>query len=76
MALLEILQARYVDQQRILAIDELGQAARRQRLVAAREALRLADRERDEHADETEREIEMIAEELGQAMQEIRHGNR
>ena len=49
-------------------------AGRRQRGVAAREALHLDHDQRDQHADEGERQVEMIAEELGQAVQEVGHG--
>src|SRR5690606_11974560 len=61
------------DEQGIVAIDQLGQAGRCQRLVAAREATELTGDHRRQHAEEAKRKEGMIADELGQTLQDFGH---
>ncbi len=74
MALVVVLDAGNIDQQRIVAIDQLGQACWGQGLEAARQATNFAGDDRGEHTDEAEGEERMIADELGQALDEFGHG--
>lgn len=73
-ALIVVLDAGDIDQQGVVAIDQLGETGGRQRLEAARHATDFAGDERREHADEAEGKKRMIADELGQALEDFGHG--